>query len=161
MTMRAARFFGKVTNRGAKDLRCSPRRRCRSPKHRIVAPDKSPLQPRAAGSPDASGGPMTPKSILVPIDFSNCAEHALDYACALGEKLGSTIHLVNAIGAGLPELNVALTDAMIENLRMGAMASLEKLAKDRAPIAKFGRLVVEPGDARDAILSMPKNWSRI
>ena len=42
---------------------------------------------------------MTPKTILVPIDFSTCAEHALDYACGGAEKLGSTIHLVNAIGA--------------------------------------------------------------
>jgi len=95
---------------------------------------------------------MTPKNILVPIDFSPFSERALDYACALADKLGASIHLVNAIGASLPELNVALTDSMIEKLRAGAIAQLEKLTRERAPFAKFGRVSVEPGDPRDAIL---------
>ena len=97
---------------------------------------------------------MTPKSILVPIDFSVSSEHALDYACGLAEKLGCKIHLVHAIGAALPELSVALTDAMLETMRAGSMMHLEKLAEARKPIATFGRLIVEPGDARDAILKV-------
>ena len=52
---------------------------------------------------------MIPANILVPIDFSACAEHALDYACDLAAKLGARIHVINAIGATLPELSVALT----------------------------------------------------
>lgn len=95
---------------------------------------------------------MTPKTILVPIDFSTCAEHALDYACGLADKLGSTIHLVNAIGAALPELSIAVTDSMIETLRTGAMAKLDQLATRPFPTAKFGRSIIELGDARDAIL---------
>jgi nucleotide-binding universal stress UspA family protein len=95
---------------------------------------------------------MTPKTILVPTDFSQCADRALDYACSLAEKLGATIHLVNALGAALPELSVALTDSMITTLRAGSMSQLEKLAKERASLAKFGKLTVEAGDARDAIL---------
>ncbi len=100
---------------------------------------------------------MTPKNILVPIDFSVGSEHALDYACSLGEKLGSTIHLVYSIGAALPELSFALNDAVIETVRSESMAKLDKLAKDRAPIAKFGRCFVEPGDARDTILKVAKS----
>ena len=41
---------------------------------------------------------MLPQHVLVPIDFSDPAEQALDYACELAGKLGATIHLVNAIG---------------------------------------------------------------
>lgn len=93
-----------------------------------------------------------PHDILVPIDFSPGSEHALDYACSLAGKLDATIHLVNAIGAGLPELNVALTDQMIETLRTGAMAQLEKLAEARKPVVRFGKLIVQFGEARDAIL---------
>ena len=95
---------------------------------------------------------MTPKSILVPVDFSPYGEHALDYACGLAEKLGATLHLVNAIGAGTPELNVVFTDKVLETFRAKSMAELEKIAKDRASIAKFGHLIVQAGDPRDAIL---------
>ena len=42
---------------------------------------------------------MLPKNILVATDFSERAEHALDYACALANKLGAKVHIVNAIGA--------------------------------------------------------------
>ena len=97
---------------------------------------------------------MTPKTILVPSDFGTCAEHALDYACGLAEKLGATIHLVNALGASLPELSVALTETKMASLRASSMASLERLSGARAPIAKFGHLIVEPGDAREAILKL-------
>jgi nucleotide-binding universal stress UspA family protein len=43
-----------------------------------------------------------PDELLVPIDFSPCAEHALDYACELAGKLGAKLHLVNAIGSSSP-----------------------------------------------------------
>jgi universal stress protein A len=102
---------------------------------------------------------MTPKTILVPIDFSECADRALDYACSLAEKLGATIHLVNSLGAGLPELSAALTDSMIASLREGAASQLEKIAKERAPLAKFGRTFVTTGDARDGILDAAKQCS--
>jgi universal stress protein A len=93
-----------------------------------------------------------PHNILVPIDFSERTEHALDYACMLAEKLGATVHLVHAIGAALPELSVALTEEMLETLRRDATAGLEKLAEPRRPRVAFGQLLIHPGDPRDAIL---------
>lgn len=112
--------------------------------------------PVLGGSSPALAGCMAalhpPRDILVPVDFSPGAEHALDYACTLAGKLDATIHLVNAIGAGLPELNAALTDQMIETLRTSAMAQLEQLAAARKPTVRFGKLIVQPGEARDAIL---------
>ena len=95
---------------------------------------------------------MTPKNLLVPIDFSACAEHALDYACGLAEKLGATIHLVTAIGAGVTELSVALADSMVETMRANSVTQLQAMAKARAPLSTFGSVLVEPGDARDVIL---------
>lgn len=95
---------------------------------------------------------MIPRNILVPTDFSTGAERALDYACAFSAKLGATIHLVNALGAAPPGLNVALTSQMLATLREGSKAQLEKMAVARAPIAKFGEFVAVPGDPRDAIL---------
>jgi nucleotide-binding universal stress UspA family protein len=95
---------------------------------------------------------MLPSTILVPTDFSARAEHALDYACALAEKLGATVHLVHCIGASLPELSVALTDSMIQSLQRDGEQSLEQLVTKR-PGIKFGKRTVLPGDARDGILA--------
>lgn len=100
--------------------------------------------------------PMTPNNILVPMDFSAHSERALDYACNLAEKLGAKIHLVHAIGAGLPELGSILTDSTLAKLREGSLAGLEKVAKSREGIASFGKIMVEPGDARDGILLAAK-----
>jgi nucleotide-binding universal stress UspA family protein len=99
---------------------------------------------------------MITNNILVPVDFSAYSERALDYACSLAEKLGAKLHLVHAIGAGLPELSAVMTDSMIATLREGSLAELQKIAKAREGIAKFGKVMVEPGDARDAILSAAK-----
>lgn len=99
---------------------------------------------------------MAPTNILVPTDFSRCSERALDYACELAPKLGATIHVVNAIGALLPELSIALTDQMIATLRSNNTAALEKLIAPRRALATFGPFKVADGDARDAILQAAK-----
>jgi nucleotide-binding universal stress UspA family protein len=95
---------------------------------------------------------MIPANILVPIDFSACAEHALDYACDLAAKLGARIHVINAVGATLPELSVALTDQMISSLRHNNAEALDKLIEPRRKTAAFGEITVVDNDARDAIL---------
>jgi universal stress protein A len=95
---------------------------------------------------------MLPTNILVPIDFSPCAERALDYACALAAKLGAKIHVVNAIGTALPELSVALTDQMLASLRQSNAAVLDKLLEPRRSATAFGEIRVVDDDPRDAIL---------
>jgi nucleotide-binding universal stress UspA family protein len=96
---------------------------------------------------------MIPTNILVPIDFSPCAERALDYACALAAKLGAKVHVVNALGTALPELSVALTDQMLASLRHSNAAVLEKLVEPRRALVAFGELRVVDDDPRDAILA--------
>lgn len=95
---------------------------------------------------------MIPTNILVPVDFSPCSERALDYAVALAGKLGARIHVVNAVGATLPELSVALTDQMISSIRHNNALVLDKLIQPRRALAQFGELIVVDDDARDAIL---------
>jgi nucleotide-binding universal stress UspA family protein len=95
---------------------------------------------------------MIPTNLLVPIDFSACSEHALDYACELAARLGARVHVINAIGDTLPELSVALTDQMISSLRTSNATTLGALLEPRRKIAAFGEVRVVGGDARDAIL---------
>lgn len=95
---------------------------------------------------------MIPTNILVPIDFTVYSTQALDYACDLAARLGARIHVVNAIGATLPELSVALTDQMIASLRDNNVTTLDKLIEPRRTQAEFGEITVVDGDARDAIL---------
>ena len=95
---------------------------------------------------------MLPRTILVPIDFSTCSERALDYAFALAERFGATVNLVTAIVSRQPEASALMSDHVVAAIRRESMAGLEKLVGPRAAIAKVGKLIVMPGDARDAIL---------
>lgn len=98
----------------------------------------------------------TPTRILVPIDFSDYSEHALDYAIDLAGKLGATVHLLTSIAIpvlGVPELGVGLTSAMIDRLIRDNQVALDKLATARKSEQKLiGQVLVRTGDARDVIL---------
>ena len=96
---------------------------------------------------------MLPRHILVPTDLSEGAEQALEYACELGQLLGSQIHLLNVISIpalGVPELGVALTATMIDDLVVGNQDALDRLARTRCT-ANLGQVMVRTGDARDVI----------
>jgi nucleotide-binding universal stress UspA family protein len=96
-----------------------------------------------------------PKTVLVPTDFSPQADQALDYAIELAEKLGATVHVLNVIGIpalGVPELGVALTSSVIDQIVQDNTAALEKLVASRAGKAKLGEPLLRTGDARDEIL---------
>lgn len=94
---------------------------------------------------------MIPKNILVPIDFSQASERALDYACTIAPRLDAKIHIVNALGQVLPELKMSLTETMLRSLRDEHIAALAKLVDPRRLLATFGEVVVREGDARDVI----------
>lgn len=95
---------------------------------------------------------MAAKSILVPTDFSDHAAYALAYAFALADKLGATVHLVNAIGAALPELTVTLTRPMFDSMRAQSLEGMKELIARRPAGVRIGELIVKDGDARDAII---------
>jgi len=97
---------------------------------------------------------MLPKHILVPTDLSEGAEQALAYACELARTLDAEIHLLNVVAIpalGVPELGVALTSTLIDQLVVENQTALEKLARDRCT-ARLGQVLIKSGDPRDMIL---------
>ena len=95
---------------------------------------------------------MTPKHLLVPIDFSQSAERALDYACDLAAKLDATVHIVNALASPLPEMTVTLSESMLRDLRQDHASALAKIADPRRGLCRIGDVIVHDGDPRDVIL---------
>jgi len=96
---------------------------------------------------------MLPKHILVPTDLSEGAEQALDYACDLARTLGAQIHLLHVIGVpaiGVPELGLALTSTLIDQMVVDAQGAIDRLARTRCT-AQLGHALVKTGDARDVI----------
>lgn len=96
---------------------------------------------------------MLPKHILVPTDLSEGAEQALAYACELARMLGAQIHLLNVVAIpalGVPELGVALTGAIIDQLVTENQTALERLARTRCT-APLGQVLIKAGDPRDMI----------
>jgi len=96
-----------------------------------------------------------PRNILVPVDFSDTAEHALDYAVMLANRLDAKVHLLNVIGVpalGVPELGVALTASVIDSVVRSNQDALDKLAASRRNAAQIGEVMLRTGDARDVIL---------
>jgi universal stress protein A len=97
------------------------------------------------------------KKILVPTDFSECADHALGYAVALADKLGATLHLVNAISIpslGVPELGVAVASTMMENAVVANQAALDRLVAAHGAVKITSEL--RTGDARDVIVDVAR-----
>ncbi len=97
---------------------------------------------------------MLPKSILVPTDLSEGAEQALDYACELAQKLEATVHLVNVIGIpalGVPELGLAMTSTVIDQIMLDNRTAIDKLAAARRPTVNIGQVLTKTGDAKDVI----------
>lgn len=96
---------------------------------------------------------MKIQKILVPVDFSQCSEHALDYAVELADKLGATVHVLSVIGIpsyGVPELGVGITATMMDNLVADNQAALDALARPRK--LDSNNMIIRAGDARDVIL---------
>jgi nucleotide-binding universal stress UspA family protein len=102
---------------------------------------------------------MLPKNILVPTDLSEGAAEALDFACELAAKLDATVHLLNTItipALGVPELGVALTSTVIDQLIEDNQKALDALADAKRQQVKIGEVVLKTGDARDAINATAK-----
>ena len=96
---------------------------------------------------------MLPKHILVPTDLSGGAEQALDYACELARALDAQVHLLNVISIpalGVPEIGIAMTSTMIDQLVVDNQAALDQLAETKCA-GRAGQVLVKTGDTRDVI----------
>jgi nucleotide-binding universal stress UspA family protein len=80
------------------------------------------------------------KTILVPTDFSECSQGALQYAEALARQFGATLHLVHVCHpatlttGGVDAAFISLPDVE-EEMRTAAVAEMSKLAGTLAGIA--------------------------
>jgi nucleotide-binding universal stress UspA family protein len=95
-----------------------------------------------------------PTNILVPTDFSETANRALDYAVALAAKLDARIHVLHVIEIpvlGVPELGVALASTTIDSVVREGQAELDRAVEERRNQANFGEVVLRTGDTRDTI----------
>jgi nucleotide-binding universal stress UspA family protein len=94
-----------------------------------------------------------PKNILVPTDFSDGANAALDYAVALAAKLDAKVHVLHVIGVQMlgTEIGLAVTASLVDEIFRGAQASLDRLVAARTGKCAFGPALIETGDARATI----------
>jgi nucleotide-binding universal stress UspA family protein len=103
---------------------------------------------------DGEGALMLPKVILVPTDLSENAEEALDYACELARTLGAKLHLLHVVAVpvvGVPELGMALTSTMIDQMVVDNQKALDALAARKCTLADVAPTILRTGDARDVI----------
>lgn len=98
---------------------------------------------------------LTPSRILVPVDFSPSSDQALDYAVALAAKLDATVHVLNVISVpvfGVPELGVAMTSSVIDQLVRDNQIAVDRLVAARKDQAKLAGGLLRTGDPRDVIV---------
>jgi len=101
------------------------------------------------------------EKILVPIDGSEAAWHALEYACALGEKFDSTINIVHVIQPHytLPSLalhgEIPYVSVNIEEVEITGYQIIE-LAKQKMNHYPKVEAFLEFGNPAERILSLAK-----
>jgi nucleotide-binding universal stress UspA family protein len=94
-----------------------------------------------------------PKNILVPTDFSEGAQAALDYAVALAAKLDASVHLLNVVTLPMlgADTGIVVTPSMMDEVLGGNQKALDELVAARAGQCAFGPAQLEVGDARAQI----------
>lgn len=91
-------------------------------------------------------------NILVPTDFSECSERALEYAFELASKLGATVHLLHVYAPPVSPESVDFTVLATGEIHNAAVESLERVVQKAPPGAKLGERQVLMGDPRGVIV---------
>lgn len=99
------------------------------------------------------------RTLLVPLDFSDHANAALEVAVDLARASGGTIHLVHAyevpLGA-IPPYGVALPETLLTQVRDAAARRLDKAAQKVEAAGVACEIHVLHGPAADAIAEEAK-----
>jgi nucleotide-binding universal stress UspA family protein len=96
-----------------------------------------------------------PKTILVPIDFSEPSNAALDYAVELAKKLGAKIHVLTAFQlpiVGFPDGVYVASPDIAEKLTTAAQTALDEAISKRKNSGVEITGMLEQADPRDAIV---------
>jgi len=103
--------------------------------------------------------PMAPKNILVPVDFSDPSEAALDYAVALAKPLGAKVTVVHSYEipvVGLPEGAMVLTADVAERILTASQAALDATLERRKDAGVVLVGLLKNGDPRDVVPATAK-----
>jgi nucleotide-binding universal stress UspA family protein len=95
-----------------------------------------------------------PQRILVPTDFSEYGETAVEYAVQLATRLDATVQLLHVVTFptyGVPELGVARANALVEEAVASGKRKLDDLAARLRGRIELAPVRVEIGDARETI----------
>ena len=97
-----------------------------------------------------------PKTILVPTDFGEASEHAVEYALELAKALGSEVVLMHAFeipAVGFPDGAMIATADMTNRVLEGAQVGLERQAAQYEGSGVGMRTIVKQGDAWRSIIA--------
>jgi nucleotide-binding universal stress UspA family protein len=100
-----------------------------------------------------------PKQILVPTDFSDSAEHAVDYAFELARALGGKVHLLHVWAIPPAPDSLVLTGNVIDDVAQAAQAGLDASVAKRKNLPELGEVVLQLGDPREIIVATARKLS--
>ncbi len=98
-----------------------------------------------------------PKKILVPVDFSDTSEKALDYAVDLAKSTGASVVVAHAYELpvyGFPDGAFVATVEMATRIMNGAQAALEACVEKRKASGVTMKTELRQGDPVDEIHSI-------
>ncbi len=120
-----------------------------------LAPTDDQLVERSAHSPKAIRGPLKISKILVPVDFSECSLHALDYALAFAEQFEARLvllHVVEPAASADSYLSVApVLEDTNQNIVEAGRERLETLCRRRLGNKVPFEMLVRMGRAHSEI----------
>ncbi|HET6339083.1 MAG TPA: universal stress protein [Polyangiales bacterium] len=93
-----------------------------------------------------------PRRILVPTDFSETADYALEYAVALAERIGALVDVLHVYPTPVVPPDIVITVSMLEHLARAGEESLRRKVDPLRNSGVIGDTMIKGGDARDAII---------
>lgn len=97
-----------------------------------------------------------PHSILVPTDFSDTAESAVDYAFALARACEAKVHLLHVYSLGLLADGLAQASAQTADREGSARAQFIDAVARRQRLPQLGQTLLRRGDPRELIVQVAR-----
>jgi nucleotide-binding universal stress UspA family protein len=111
---------------------------------RIVQHSPCPvLVTRAGGLHSKNGSPVTVKTILVPVDFSDCSRKALEYAIGFVNGFGARLILLHATWLGYIYSSEGTAIYDVRGLQKVARENAERQMRNLVRAVDFGRTKIE------------------
>lgn len=101
----------------------------------------------------------TPKKILVPTDFSEPSEAAIDYAVNLAQKLGASVHVVHSFElplVGFPDGVLTVPAEMASRIIDASQTALTRIQEKYKAKGVTLETSLEQADPREGILTATK-----